>query len=110
MKANKKSFRDIERQVNNLKNYLLDTYGYDYANPKSRNYNAHAAAELAVINGLMRRYTFSINDAEGFTKYTLISGKPHRMTYAEAVAKDSGLIYHPIKSYIKKYPREIYAK
>lgn len=88
----KKSYSDIERQVNRIiVNYLVN----DYSQPHSER---HAAIVLKV-RAIQRRYTLNINRAEGF----------HTMSAEEAEAANYGAMYYVYKSASKRYQRQTYA-
>nr|DAV71939.1 MAG TPA: hypothetical protein [Caudoviricetes sp.] len=86
-KADMKSYSDIEKQVNRMLSYMLDTLGNEYNEPTSKYYNPIAAARLERIRRIQHLYTSNINKSEGL--------------YPSP--------YYVYKSAGKKYMRKVYA-
>lgn len=82
-----KSYNDIEKQVNRMLNYMLDSLGYGYNDPRSEDYNLIASSRQEYIRRTQHSYISNINKSEGL--------------YPD--------MYHVYKSESKRYPRKVYA-
>ena len=60
-----KSYNDIEKQVNRMLNFMLDSLGYGYSDPCSEEYNFVASSRLEYIRRTQHSYISNINKSEG---------------------------------------------
>lgn len=51
-----KSYNDIEKQVNRMLNFMLDSLGYGYSDPCSEEYNFVASSRLEYIRRTQHSY------------------------------------------------------